>query len=46
MLMRSAIFMLSFLVVHMLGNLTVFFGAETFNTCVARVCVLARDFSW
>jgi len=37
MLTRSAIFMLSFLVVHMLGNLTVFFGEETFNACVSLI---------
>eukprot|EP00935_MAST-01C_sp_MAST-1C-sp1_P002599 g2599.t1 len=30
-LSRSAIFLIVFLVVHMLGNLTVFFGADAFN---------------
>ena len=31
MLHRSALFMVAFLVIHLLGNLTVFFGKDVFN---------------
>jgi hypothetical protein len=31
MLNRSSLFMLAFLVVHMIGNLSVFFGPNVFN---------------